>query len=286
MRILLLSILLVSINILFAQEINYSIEVGPNIPLNIGNITKINYAMNNSYQENTYEYKDNEYKRNWSVGFSAKINANVNYKILKKYDLICGLSFDYFYNTLCTSLSSSKSCVGLAPDNTIILGRTMKYWYIPNGTDGLITDENGIPIYAIEADYKKYKIKERIHAFYMSIPIKLGFVLNEKMNMSVGGITSIMLYTNLATKYPYSLANKFYPYKKTRIFENNISTFREIFFSVQCGLSYKVSEKILLSTVLQQSFVNMVKLNRVYNVRDRSRIRNISLGIIYLITKK
>jgi len=285
MRILLLSILLVSINILFAQEINYSIEFGPTIPLNMWNITKINYATNNSNQENIYSYKNKIYKRNWSIGFSAKIIASVNYKILKKYDLICGLSFDYFYNKLCTSLSSSKFCVALAPDNTIILGRTMKYTFHPIGTDGLITDENGIPIFAKEADYKKYKIKEKIHAFYMSIPIKLGVVINEKVNMSFGGVTSIMLYTNLATKYPYNLATIF-PYEENRIFENNISTFREIFFSVQCGLSYKVSQKILLSTVLQQPIVNMVKINSVYNVTDRSRIRNISLGIIYLITKK
>ena len=285
MRIILLSILLVSINILFAQEINYSFEIGPNIPLNLWNVTKIDYASVPIYGGDVFTYRNNKYKRNWSIGFNAKIIANVNYKIFKKYHLICGLSFDYFYNKLCTSLSSSKYCHRHAPDNTIIIGRTMKLGFCPIGTDGLFIDENGIPIYAKEADYKKYKIKEKIHAFYMSIPIKLGVVLNEKVNMSFGGVTSIMLYTNLATKYPYSLAVK-YSYEENRIFENNISTFREIFFSVQCGLSYKVSEKILLSTVLQQPIVNMVKINSVYNVTDRSRIRNISLGIIYLITKK
>jgi len=49
MRILLLSILLVSINILFAQEINYSIEFGPTIPLNMWNITKIYIVIKIKY---------------------------------------------------------------------------------------------------------------------------------------------------------------------------------------------------------------------------------------------
>ena len=279
MKILFLSVLLITSNIVIGQKINYSIEFGSNVSFLSDYMTRLEYSCR------TFNHYNNEtklYKRNGGVGYGATVGTKLKFKLNEQFYLISGLSLNYLVNKISTTLLYST----YGYHNTIIDHPTpllltheniMIYWleYLDNY---VLIDENGLPIYLREnMDSEDYKINEKIKNIYLSIPIMLGFSVSRKIDFTIGVKTNILLNSDIATSYPV---------ENNDINKNNLSYSRKFLFSFQCGFSFKISEKISLLTNYQRSFGSMIRFNSRYNVSEGNNVSVISFGINYLLKKK
>ena len=231
---------------------------------------------------NSYKIFDNKYIRSGNVGYGATIGFRLDYEFYKRFYVLSGFSFDYLNNTITTSVSSSTNYYSFSDQQQpLTLGENIN-GYIPADSNGdtiwnVGIDENGIPVALDANDYDKYKIDEQVACVYISIPVKIGFSVNKKIQLSLGIINSFLLYSNISTSYPYT---------DDRIIENNISTVNKYMFSIQGGISYKPAKRMSIFLNYQRSLSDMIELNSRYEVKDGNKINIINIGLSYLINNK
>jgi len=277
MKILFLSVLLLTSNIVIGQKINYSIEFGSNVSFLSDYMTRLEYS-HRVYNYYYYEVNTKLYKRDGDIGYGANIGARMKYKLNEQFYLVSGLSLNYFTNKITTTLLystydykvfvSDQQPLLLMYENIDVYGLDFRDRYVK-------MDENGLPIYFW--NFEDYKIIEKIKNIYLSIPILLGFSVSRKIDFAFGCKTNILLNSDIATSYPV---------ENNDINKNNLSYSRKFLFSFQCGFSFKISEKISLLTNYQRSFGSMIRFNSRYNVSEGNNVSVISFGINYLLKKK
>jgi len=274
---LILSILILTVNMTFGQKNNFNIEFGPSISFFSRNLITLNYSFPvNSATGYSYNELENTYKRIGNIGYGLNIATTLNYQLDDRFFLIYGLSVEYLANKITTSLLSSHNFkTSSNPQSQLSLGENIN-GYFPAGYDVAI-DENGILVAAIESEYNNYKIIESLKSTYISIPIKIGLLLNERTQLAFGIINSILLSSNISTTYPYI---------EDRIIENNISSFNKYVFSIQGSFSYNIAKNLRFLISYQRSLSNMVNMNDIYDVKNGDKINILNINLKYIINRK
>ena len=100
--------------------------------------------------------------------------------------------------------------------------------------------------------------------------------LNKNIQLSLGLINSLLLYSKINTSYPYV---------DNRILQDNISTVNKFLFSIQGGISYKVAKRLGVFFNYQYTISNMIELNSRYAVEEGNKLNIFNIGINILLNK-
>lgn len=283
MRIFILSILLLSITSLgFAQKLDYSITAGPSISFFSERYFSLNYAWH-SHTGPSYRYiiRENTYQRKENIGYGANLFANLNYQFHKRFFFSSGLGINFSINEMNTILVSSERYKFVTTQELPLTNGDNITTYTPNDANGnplyyAIIDENGLLVYLYDHDFDKNPIKESFRTLYFSIPLTLGFDINEKFQVTFGFVNSVLLQSRMNTEYPFS---------DERIKENNISKINKYILSIQGGVSYNLNEKFSLSIDYQRNLTDMIYLNKIYNLKYGNKLSVFSFNMTYIINE-
>jgi hypothetical protein len=281
MRILLFGILMLSTGISYGQKkVEYHIELGSLISTLSENAVSLDYAMEIN-QATGYSNKifENKYRRKGDMGYGAVMDVNLKYPLQKRFFLLGGVGFTYLSNEITTTVISSASEYSITDQGVhLVVGKNID-GYVPMDSNGnriwtMSIDENGIPIASSQNDLNDYSIQESFNTFYFLVPLNIGFEISKKTQVTFGILNSLLLYSYVDTKYPYS---------DDRIIKNNISFVNKYVNYVQGGFSYKVGKRISLGFKYQRSLLDLIDLNKEYEVKKGSKINFFSANLDYAI---
>lgn len=283
MRGSLISLLFILSCSVIGQKVIISLEAGPTVSFLSGNSPNLKYAVPiNPATGYSYKIYDNFYKRSGNTKLGVNFGVKIEYKLTQGLFLMSGLSADFIRTRLTTELSSSIKYNSLSPEQSqLIIGESIQ-GYIPGNMYGeqiqsVGIDENGLPVVLPIDSYEVYKIQEEFSTIYISIPVIFGIPVSGKWDLSIGGLNSFLVSSDVKTKYPYY---------DDRILENNISIISKYLFSVIGRVGFHFTEDLSMILSYQRSMGKIISLNARYNAASRNKINTINLGLNYSLKRK